>query len=108
MSFEPVCTVMNNATAKVPTFTLYTCVVCTTGHCNPPYVSELLLKLGQSWRELALYLGYSEMEVEAVTRAGGGDPGRQVLMLLRVWWMPDCGKEKTQALLNKGIRLLIY
>ena len=65
-------------------------------------MSELLLKLGQSWRELALYLGYSEMEVEAVTRAGGGDPGRQVLMLLRVWWMPDCGKEKTQALLNKG------
>ena len=79
-----------------------------TGHCNPPYVSEMLLKLGQSWRELALYLGYSEMEVEAVTRAGGGDPGRQVLMFLRVWWMPDCGKEKTQALLNKGIRLLIY
>ena len=108
MSFKPVCTVMHNATAKVPTFNYTHVYVRTTGHCNPPYVSEMLLKLGQSWRELALYLGYSEMEVEAVTRAGGGDPGRQVLMFLRVWWMPDCGKEKTQALLNKGIRLLIY
>ena len=63
---------------------------------------ETLLKLGQGWRELALYLGYSEVEVGAVARAGGGDPGRQLLMFLRVWWIPDCGRLVTQDLLDKG------
>ena len=79
--------------------------VCThvSAHCNPLYVYEMVLGLRESWKELALYLGYSGTEVDTIARAGGEDPRRQVEMFLRVWWMPDCGKEKTQSLLNQGL-----
>ena len=62
---------------------------------------EVLHKLGRNWVKLALYLGYSGVEVGAIVRAGGGDPVRQIQLFMRVWWMPDCGPEQTVALLNQ-------
>ena len=40
--------------------------------------------------------------MQAIATAGGGDLRHQIQMFLRVWWMPDCGKD-TQALLNQGM-----
>ena len=62
---------------------------------------EVVQKLGQYWTELAVYLGYSVVEVGAVARAGGEDLCRQIQMFLRLWWMPDCGPEETVVLLNQ-------
>ncbi|CAI8013703.1 Probable protein S-acyltransferase 23 [Geodia barretti] len=70
-------------------------------HSNPPWVYEVLQTLGQNWIRLAVYLGYSEVEIGAIARAGGGDPHHQIQMFMRVWWMPDCGTEETVGLLNQ-------
>ena len=64
---------------------------------------EVVQKLGEYWTELAVYLGYSEVEIGAVARAGGEDLCRQIQMFLRVWWMPDCGSEETVVLLNQRV-----
>ena len=63
---------------------------------------EVLQALGQNWVTLAVYLGYSEVEIGAIARAGGEDPHRQIQMFMRAWWMPDCGTEdETVGLLNQ-------
>ena len=80
---------------------MYVCMVALSGHCNPPPVYEVLQKVRKNWPAIAVFLGYSEVEVGAIARAPGGDPSRQIQMFLRVWWMPDCGPEKTLELLNQ-------
>ena len=40
--------------------------------------------------------------MQAIATAGGANLRHQIQMFLRVWWMPDCGKD-TQALLNEGM-----
>ena len=63
---------------------------------------EVIQTLGQNWVTLAVYLGYSEVEIGAIARAGGEDPHRQIQMFMRAWWMPDCGTEnETVGLLNQ-------
>jgi ankyrin repeat protein len=72
-------------------------------HCNPPHVYQTLLRLQQNWPALAVHLGYTEVEIDAVARAGEGRLQPQVRMFLRVWWMPDCG-DKTPGLLDQVIQ----
>ena len=50
---------------------------------------------------MAVYLGYTEVEIGDIASAGGGEPVRQIQMFMRAWWMPDCGPEQTVGLLNR-------
>ena len=59
--------------------------------------------LKQHWEKLAAYLGYTELEIDFIARTGGSNVYREIQMFMRTWWMPDCGKEKTQAILSQGV-----
>ena len=59
--------------------------------------------LKQHWEKLAAYLGYTELEIDFIARTGGSNVYHEIQMFMRTWWMPDCGKERTQAILSQGV-----
>jgi ankyrin repeat protein len=71
--------------------------------CNPLEVYKLLLHLQHNWTKLANHFGYSQNEIDDIG-AGGNDIPNQIQLFLRVWWMPDCGENKTCAFLQRVIQ----
>ena len=71
------------------------------GFCNTRKVYNFVRCLQQHWQQLALYLGYSQEEVDAIVECCPPDDiNGQIKMFLRLWWMPDC-ETRTQAILDE-------
>ena len=73
------------------------------GCCNPLEVYKALFQLQHNWTRLANHFGYSQTEIDDIMRAGENDTRNQIQLFLRVWWMPDCGKDKTRVFLQRGM-----
>ena len=70
------------------------------GFCNTRKIYTFVKCLHQQWQQLALYLGYTQEEIDAIVeRCPPNDINYQIKMFLRLWWMPNCGT-MTQGILD--------
>ena len=74
------------------------------GCCNPSTVCEFILSLLQDWMKLATHLGYSKIDIDGIiSTAGVNNVSKQIQLFLRIWWIPDCGEDKTLTMLKEGM-----
>ena len=72
-----------------------------SGMCNPPVVRRIVASLGEKWKILAYYLGYTEQQVAIMEERNRRD--QSTCAFLRVFRMPDCG-EQTKNMLEALLR----
>jgi len=67
-------------------------------HSNPPQVWSTFHRLGDTWAEFALYLGYTKEQVASITKQSPNNVGLQIRFFLRVFQLPDMDS-RTQSIL---------
>ena len=87
---------------------LYHVCLCTLlhlciGRSNPPSVWNIFQRLGDTWAEFALYLGYTKEQVASITKQSPHNVDLQIRLFLREFQLPDMDC-KTKSILVRAIQ----
>lgn len=73
------------------------------GHSNPPSVWNIFDRIGHTWVQFALYLGYTKEKIASITKQSPNNVGLQIRLFLREFQLPDLGI-RTQSILVKATK----
>ena len=101
----PTCKECSSITSPVPLnksmiLCVYSLCVLFTGFSNPPSVWHFFHRLGQTWPQFALFLGYTEEQVTSITEQSPHNSDLQIRFFLRAFQMPDIGPKAESVLMR--------
>lgn len=82
----------------------YTHTYTFAGHSNGPTVFRFFCNLGDQWKKLLHYYGFTEEEVHSISFYSGDDDREGTSALLKVFWIPTANIERVDEILEKSKR----
>ena len=68
----------------------------------PVEVLQFLKRLGHRWKEFAIFIGFSEGDIDLLSV---GDTNTQLKNLSKVWRMPDLKHRKNNEVLDEVLKI---
>ena len=71
-----------------------------SGCSNPPAVWNYVRDIGKDWKNLAIFLGYSDSLISEIDSKSPHDVKSQIRNFMRVCLIPDCGEHRTEEIMD--------